>query len=343
MARIKEQLQQQSRAISLLCFVILLPMLLYRVHMNSLSFTFARISNSPVSHPLLYEKSSHKLKYNVSALVFFGRRQYVEILNCYLERNLRAHSGILSEVIFVSKTQDQNDLIYLHKLVADHQGTYFIKNDTDLGWTFHAHYRDLDPNRYYVKIDDDVLYIHPDTIESMLETKLSQPDALFISANVVNHPVIGGLHLQLMALINTTQTLPKAVETGIPICDWQKSECAHLHHRSFLERIEENSLDAYMFPLWDNNAFGYSRWSINFILFKGDEVREVGPGDDEHQISIEIPRKHRKHSLVVGKALVVHFGYIPQRRDGLKDDNFLPRYRQIAQKVCQDISLSNSR
>lgn len=91
-----------------------------------------------------------------------------------------------------------------------------------------------------------------------------------------------------------------------------------------------------MFPVWDNNAFGYPRWSINFILFRGDEVRGVGPGDDEHQISIEIPKKYRKHSLVVGKALVVHFGYIPQRRDGLKDGQLLPKYRRIAQKVCKD-------
>ena len=73
-----------------------------------------------------------------------------------------------------------------------------------------------------------------------------------------------------------------------------------------------------------------------FILFEGDEVREVGPGDDEHQISLEILKKHKKHSLVTGKVLVAHFGYIPQRRNGLQDGNFIPKYRQIARKVCKD-------
>lgn len=219
-------------------------MLLYYASMISPSLRFSPVVSAPFKHPLLYSNVSKKLKYNVSALVFYGRKRYVEILNCYLQENLLAHGGILSEVTFISKTQDKGDLIYLQKLVAEHSGTYFIKNATDLGWTFHVHYRDLDPSRYYVKIDDDLLYIHPGTIESMLETKLSQPDALFISANVVNHPSIGALHLQLAALVNTTHALPKAAETGIPICDWMKSNCANLHHRSFLKRIEDNSLDA---------------------------------------------------------------------------------------------------
>ena len=163
--------------------------------MISRPLTFDSVVSATLNHPLLYNNVSKKLKYNVSALVFYGRKRYVEILNCYLEKNLLVHGGILSEVIFISKTQDKEDLIYLQKLVAEHPRNYLIKNATDLGWTFHIHYRDLEPNRYYVKINDDVLYAHPDTIESILETKLSRPDANFISANAVNRPFIGALHL----------------------------------------------------------------------------------------------------------------------------------------------------
>jgi hypothetical protein len=41
----------------------------------------------------------------VKGYVFYGRRRYVQVLNCYLERNLAENGGLLSEVIFVSKTQ----------------------------------------------------------------------------------------------------------------------------------------------------------------------------------------------------------------------------------------------
>ena len=34
----------------------------------------------------------------VKAIVFYGRRGSVQMLNCYLERNLRRNGGLLSEV-----------------------------------------------------------------------------------------------------------------------------------------------------------------------------------------------------------------------------------------------------
>lgn len=277
-----------------------------------------------------------KHRFNISALVFYGRRRYVKILNCYLEQNLIENGGLLSEVIFVSKTNQHADIMYLQKLVAQHPGTYFIRNDSDLKWTFHVHYRNLDPNRYYVKIDDDVLYIHPNAIQSMLEAKLFNSDAIFITANVINHPNFAKLHLHLRAVLNITNSLPIAAETGLPICNWTDSKCANVFHRSFLKHQEEKTLDAYVFPLWDYNALGYNRWSINFFLFKGNDVQDVGPGDDEHQISIVIPKKLKKHTLVVGTALVVHFGYRSQRHSGLKDNDFVPAYLKLAQKICNN-------
>eukprot|EP00434_Breviolum_minutum_P032689 symbB.v1.2.028908.t1/scaffold3110.1/size63354/1 len=36
----------------------------------------------------------------IYALVYYGRRSYVDILNAYLERNLRSNGGVLDGVIF---------------------------------------------------------------------------------------------------------------------------------------------------------------------------------------------------------------------------------------------------
>jgi hypothetical protein len=35
---------------------------------------------------------------DVKALVFFGRRRYIDVLNCYLRSNLVSNGGLLSEV-----------------------------------------------------------------------------------------------------------------------------------------------------------------------------------------------------------------------------------------------------
>ena len=303
------------------------------------SFTFSKIIYQSPGYTIILDRASfteklQKEKLNISALVFYGRRQYVEILSCYLEKNLVENGGLLSEVIFVLKTNNKNDVSYLHQLVAQHPNVYSIKKASNLGWTFDTHYRNLDPNRYYVKMDDDILYIHPNAIESMLAAKLDNPAAMFISANVINHPDFGVLHLHLGALINVDGTLPTVPRTGLPDYNWEKSEYAKLHHRSFLQHHKNKTLNSYVFPIWDYNALAYNRWSINFFLFKGDEVRDVGPGDDEHQISITIPKKYRRHTLVVGSAIVVHFAYRPQRSSGLKDNDFIPEYRDLAQEIC---------
>lgn len=116
----------------------------------------------------------------------------------------------------------------------------------------------------------------------MLVTKLKYLAAMFISGNVINHPDFGVLHLHLGALIDVSGALPAVPKTGLSDYTWGTSAYAKLHHRSFLQHHKNRTLDSYIFPVWNYNALKYDRWSINFFLFKGDEVRDVGPGDDEH-------------------------------------------------------------
>ncbi len=54
----------------------------------------------------------------VRALVFYGRRSTVKLLNCYLEINLVKNGGLLSEVIFAVKTTDAADARYLDTLIS---------------------------------------------------------------------------------------------------------------------------------------------------------------------------------------------------------------------------------
>ena len=52
----------------------------------------------------------------VFALIYYGRKSYVDILNAYLERNLRANGGILDGVIFALVKYTHEDLNYLIQL-----------------------------------------------------------------------------------------------------------------------------------------------------------------------------------------------------------------------------------
>lgn len=130
----------------------------------------------------------------VIGLVFFGRRELVEILDCYLQRNLKANGGLLDEIIFVVHTDIQEDLDYLETLVPrrpeyskyEVQGTY--------RWLAGSWEPVTDPDAIYIKIDDDVIYFSDNAISSVVKRIQDNPHFFAVSANVVNNPALSWVH-----------------------------------------------------------------------------------------------------------------------------------------------------
>ena len=57
-------------------------------------------------------------------------------------------------------------------------------------------YKEHDPDKYYIKLDDDIMFIRNGSFEAMLQEK--QKDRFWlVSANVVNHPSeqLLGMHI----------------------------------------------------------------------------------------------------------------------------------------------------
>ena len=93
--------------------------------------------------------------FKIIGLIFFGRQRTVEILDCYLKRNLVANGGFLDEVLWVANTNNEDDLKYLDHLV---QTSKYYRNLTliDLGYDSvweHA----VDDKNMFIKIDDDMV------------------------------------------------------------------------------------------------------------------------------------------------------------------------------------------
>ena len=93
--------------------------------------------------------------FKIIGLIFFGRQRTVEILDCYLKRNLVSNGGFLDEVLWVANTNNEDDLKYMDKLV---QTSSLYKNLTliDLGYDSvweHA----VDDKNMFIKIDDDMV------------------------------------------------------------------------------------------------------------------------------------------------------------------------------------------
>ena len=130
----------------------------------------------------------------VIGLVFFGRRELVEVLDCYLQRNLKANGGLLDEVIFVVHTDIQEDLDYLETLVPRRAeySKYEVKGT--YRWLAGSWEPVTDPDAVYVKIDDDVIYFSDNAISSVVKRITDNPHSFAVSANVVNNPALSWVH-----------------------------------------------------------------------------------------------------------------------------------------------------
>ncbi|KAL7626651.1 Mitochondrial-processing peptidase subunit alpha [Parahypoxylon ruwenzoriense] len=126
------------------------------------------------------------------AMVFYGRKRNVDILDCYLRQNLASNGGYLDEVWFMVHTEVKDDVDWLRDMAKHVPGYKFV----DLGpcttepygciWEYA-----VEDDTIYIKIDDDILYIHHDAIPQLIHTRLAQPHPYAVSAQLVNSPVTG--------------------------------------------------------------------------------------------------------------------------------------------------------
>ncbi|KAK2672763.1 hypothetical protein RAB80_010306 [Fusarium oxysporum f. sp. vasinfectum] len=98
----------------------------------------------------------------VSGLVFYGRKSRVSSMRCYLERNLVDNGGWLDEVL----------------------------------WAWQL----LERGKYYVKIDDDILWIDDTAIPNLVTRKVDHPEDFVVSGNIINNPPLGFMHFRIGAL-----------------------------------------------------------------------------------------------------------------------------------------------
>lgn len=291
-------------------------------------------------------------KIRVSAVTFYGRRRYVRILDKYLKQNLKSAGGLLEEVLWIVRTDDPDDLDWLQQTLLPSEPKCY-KSMQSSGRGFANHYRQLASDTYYIKLDDDIVYINEGAIEAMLHEKLRNRFWI-ISANVINHSVLTFVHAAMGAMQSYHQEGEDFVASKIKsqgfldgsqfanmtykpydMCALRNFACVATCHYNFLDNLARDELYKYDFGTWDLNAFKYERWSINTIVFKGSDLnREVISEDDELSISETLPKIKGKHCGAVGSAVVAHLAYVTQRGAKLEErTQVLKRYEELAELV----------
>ncbi|CAD7941906.1 unnamed protein product [Amoebophrya sp. A120] len=306
----------------------------------------------------------------IYALIYYGRRAYVDLLNAYLERNLRENGGVLDGVLWALVKYDMNDLQYLIKLQRRNPRSYFIPPIEGGGWDVIWKVVD-EPGAYYVKIDDDVVFINDGAIPELIREK-RRDRFLFVSANVINHGIVSAVHQELAQYPWLEKPAPNPEDgklhawpfrqdvmldekfriehTFYSDCIWRRWDCAAWAHETLLHRIEEGSLCTLDFGVFDFHAHGYETmsdgisrhvdWNINFFAFKYEDFSDISwdgiSTDDEGEFSTQHPKRRNQHAAALGRAVVAHWSFSIQEKGLLANTTLLERYRELAEKLMYE-------
>ena len=271
----------------------------------------------------------------VHACVFTGRWMYLRILLPYLYRELRQNGGVVDRVLFAmigysneteAKLQNfstaansiLNDevfqLMYLNEDTGDPGGRDRIAFYSKFYYVVLQHLL-WNPSDVYFKLDDDVVYLHPNVFSIMLKNK-NTSDCFIHFGNIVSNWECNRVHQQIGVYDNEMN--PKGLKFGngqFPLCGWKEPECTEMALRTFVHHYHKKQLTRYLYRERRHVAVKGERFSIHFFLIDVDimdfkRMMELGAiHNDEEWWTMKYSRGAPHTNCIVGDALVVHFSY----------------------------------
>jgi hypothetical protein len=185
----------------------------------------------------------------------------------------------------------------------------------------------VQPKTIYVKMDDDICYVHPDFFYNACEDLLQKENSVaFVMTNVFNIPMTTKIN-QDRGVLDTKM----GKSDGIPRCPLACLSgpfAKHLHDQ-FLELYKKNELKKLYFD--SLNLSGHQR--IGVMLWTGERFAGFGGNvgqSDEKFITQELPVKFGLPVRLIGNALVSHFAFSHQRAELEDKSDILEQYLKIA-------------
>jgi hypothetical protein len=275
----------------------------------------------------------------VVMFTFAGRQRYMEMLVHY---SLRCRPFVDKHAICVH-TANPRDLEYIHGLFAKYPD-YFVP--VEIGFKagpprysqFFEHF--TDPNTFYVKLDDDIIWMEDGAIEALVRYKQANPGLLMAFSNTVNNGLCNHLHQRTGAL-RSNLILPWDAYFVSYGADAPRIHQCKDAHESFLDNLKNGKLNLYKFSQWRLQE-GNIRFSINCLCMTGPDIQGMLPvfnaereknntlsADDESVMSEQLPGLTGRINAICGTSLVCHYAFGVQHAYLSETHNILDRYRSL--------------
>ncbi|GIH26081.1 hypothetical protein Aph01nite_43910 [Acrocarpospora phusangensis] len=272
----------------------------------------------------------------------YGRRRVASILAAYMERDHRA--GIIDEWwLYLNTDPDQaDDLVYAHELAETYDWVRLVERPAGypvltpkqkntglfyLGCT--------DPDAVYVRLDDDIVYLHEAAIPNLVRAKLTLADSVLCAFPIIINNAVVSWHLQQQRRIPGPSKGWESVQ--LPYCmdsvGWASGDFAVKLHEFVLGKIEAGAVeDLYMHhtvTLPDRQQF-----SVSCFATLGSDYTVLDPpgylgAEEEFWHSVHRPKQAGRSNIIVDTSVVAHWSFYHQHAE-LDASGLLDRYRKLA-------------
>lgn len=253
-----------------------------------------------------------------------GREKYLSIFKKFIYRKmdegvvdgwqLWQNSNSDSDIAYLQSMESENPKVKIYRMGerVDDLGFYETFNPLKTYLFFqNAH----DDDTIYIRFDDDIIWCAEDAIEKMVKSRIDNPNALFITPNIVNSTICNSYHQENGALSEECGRVKRYTPSDpdyayLDEFNYSDSKLADHIHNTFRKHYEEGTLDKYNLP--SRSYDQYERFSICCVCWFGKDKISIGY-IEEPQINNELPRAYNRPNYFVGDALMVHYAYHTQR------------------------------
>lgn len=271
----------------------------------------------------------------------YGRKETVSILAKYVARDVEA--GIVDEYILYMNTDpdQEEDREYAKHLEEAYP---FIRTlpipegvplqDTKQSNTAFFYLYALEPDTVYVRLDDDLVYVHEDAIERLVRAKIGTP-ALATFPLIINNAVVSWY-------LQTCGKIPYEFGTvGSPHCTdpigWADKRFAENLHYLLLDKIRTNTVSD-MFLHHDIQLAVGHQFSVSCFAAESQIYQELPrPGflahEEETWLTITRSYQTGRQNVIVGSSLVSHLSFFPHSKYIREETDILQQYAELAAEL----------
>lgn len=290
--------------------------------------------------------------HRVIAWTPFGRERSVSVLFEYLRREYERR--IVDEYWLFMNTDlvgQESDIQYAYTLAALHPWVKIVERPDGMPFRTPKQrntglcYRYMtDPDAVYVRLDDDIVYVHEDAISRLATAKWEMRPTMCCHAMMWNNAITSWFAQQVGVIPAAGEKADDGYvwpAVGGPYCmdpvGWASGDFAvHIHER-LLDWVEAGEPErAFLYqdmPLRLGEQFSVSAFaSLGADYASLPQPGVLEPDEEEHWHTVHRPVQIGSPNIIIGNALVSHLTFGPQQRAVFSTD-ILDRYRALAGKL----------